>query len=201
MSKDFYTILKERRSFYNISKETAVSIERIQEILENALQYTPSAFNSPSSRIVALLGEDHNKLWDIAKKELQEIVPPNQFPSTEEKIDSFRNGYGTILFFEDINVIEQLQRNYDLYHDNFPVWAHQSNGMLQYIIWSSLEIEGFGASLQHYNPLIDREVKNYWRLPSNWKLIAQMPFGKPTAIPDKREYASINERLKVFKSY
>lgn len=201
MSKEFYTILKERRSFYGISKETTISSERIQEILENALQYTPAAFNTPSSRIVALFGEDHNKLWDISKRELQKIVPPDQFPSTEEKIDSFHNGYGTILFFEDINVIEQLQRNYDLYHDNFPVWAHQSNGMLQYIVWSSLEIEGLGASLQHYNPLIDREVKSSWHIPPNWKLIAQMPFGKPTAPPDKREYTSINERLKIFKSY
>ncbi|ADL50313.1 nitroreductase family protein [Clostridium cellulovorans] len=201
MSKDFYIILKERRSFYGIGKETTISTEHIEEIIENALQYTPSAFNTPSSRIVLLFGEDHNKLWDITKKEFQEIVPLDQFPSVEEKINSFRNGYGTVLFFEDINVIEQLQRNYDLYHDNFPVWAHQASGMLQYIVWSSLEIEGLGASLQHYNPIIDREVKNHWRLPSNWKLIAQMPFGKPISVPDKREFTSINERLKVFKSY
>ncbi|NFV72581.1 nitroreductase, partial [Clostridium botulinum] len=38
---------------------------------------------------------------------------------------------------------------------------------------------GFGASLQHYNELIEEDVKKEWNIPNNWKLIAQMPFGKP----------------------
>ena len=36
-----------------------------------------------------------------------------------------------------------------------------------------------GASLQHYNPLIDNEVREHWGLPGQWQLIAQMPFGIP----------------------
>ncbi len=81
--------------------------------------------------------------------------------------------------FEDSEVVESLQANFALYKDNFPTWSQQSSGMLQFAIWTALEIEGFGATLQHYNPLIDEEVRKEWDVPENWKLIAQMPFGKP----------------------
>ena len=32
--------------------------------------------------------------------------------------------------------------------------------MLQLVVWTALEAEGLGATLQHYNPLIDDEVGN-----------------------------------------
>jgi predicted oxidoreductase (fatty acid repression mutant protein) len=78
------------------------------------------------------------------------------------------------------------------------VWAQQSNGILQYIIWTSLQEEGLGASLQHYNPLIDSEVKTQWNVPDSWELIAQMPFGKPTAPPGDKEFMPLEERVKIF---
>jgi uncharacterized protein len=71
--------------------------------------------------------------------------------------------------------------------------------MHQLVVWAGLEEEGLGAYLQHYNPLIDEEVKNEWHIPSNWKLIAQMPFGKPTSQPGKKEFKSIEDRVKYFK--
>lgn len=49
-----------------------------------------------------------------------------------------------------------------------------------------LEDTGLGASLQHYNPLIDDEVRKRWSLPREWKLIAQMPFGTPAGEPGER---------------
>lgn len=199
MKKDFYSAVKDRRSIYGISNEAVVSDERIQEIINHAVKHTPSSFNSQSSRVVVLLKEHHNKLWDIAKEILRKIVPSNQFSSTEEKLNSFRNGYGTILFFEDNNVIEKLQSDFSLYKDNFPIWSQQSSGMLQYVTWVALESEGFGASLQHYNPLIDEEVKKEWNIPQNWKLIAQMPFGNPTIQPDEKQFQPLEERIKMFK--
>ncbi len=77
----------------------------------------------------------------------------------KEKINSFASGYGTILYFEDMSVVEDLQKQFALYKDNFPVWSQQSSAMHQFVIWTSLEIEGFGASLQHYNELIEEDVK------------------------------------------
>jgi predicted oxidoreductase (fatty acid repression mutant protein) len=52
--------------------------------------------------------------------------------------------------------------------------------------------------LQHYNPLIDEKVKKTWNLPASWKLIAQMPFGKPTDQPGEKEFQPLEERVKFF---
>lgn len=199
MSKDFLTAVADRRTFYGISKETVVSDDRIKEIIEHAVKHTPSSFNSQSARVVLLLGNHHDKLWDIAKEALRKIVPADQFSSTEDKINSFKNGYGTVLFFEDNSVIESLQQQFALYKDNFKVWSQQSSGMHQFVIWTALEIEGFGASLQHYNELIENDIKKEWSIPENWKLIGQMPFGKPTGNPDEKQFLPLEERVKVFK--
>ena len=77
-------------------------------------------------------------------------------------MNAFKSGYGTVLYFEDSEVVEELQEKFALYKENFPIWSQQSSGMLQFAIWTALEIEGFGATLQHYNPLIDEEVRKEW---------------------------------------
>lgn len=199
MKNEFYTAVEKRRTFYGISKETSISDDRIKEIIEHALKNTPSAFNSQSARIVLLLGEHHDKLWDITKEALRKIVPNDKFATTEEKINSFRNGYGTVLFFEDNSVIESLQEKFTAYKDNFPKWSQQSSGMHQYVIWVSLEIEGLGVSLQHYNELIENDVKKEWNIPDSWGLIAQMPFGKPTAQPGEKQMLPLQERIRIYK--
>ncbi|WP_138492920.1 nitroreductase family protein [Paenibacillus pinistramenti] len=192
--------LKTRRSYYGISNESTISDDQIVEIVQEAVKYTPSSFNSQTARAVVLLGENHNKLWDITKEELRKISKSEEaFVSTSEKMASFNNGYGTVLFFEDEQVIKGLQEQFAAYADNFPVWANQANGMLQLVVWTSLEEAGLGASLQHYNPLIDSEVQSTWGIPSSWKLIAQMPFGKPAMQPGEKQFQPVEERVKVFK--
>ncbi len=200
MAKDFFTALKDRRSYYGISKEQVISDQRIQEIVEEAVKYTPTSFNSQTSRAVVLLGEHHEKIWNITEDILREVVGnEEQFKSTAEKMNGFRSGYGTVLFFEDNNVVAGLQQQFEAYADNFPIWSNQSNGMLQLVVWTALEQEGLGASLQHYNPLIDEKVKNEWNIPEHWKLIAEMPFGKPTFQPGEKEFQPVEERVKTFK--
>jgi len=41
-------------------------------------------------------------------------------------------------------------------------------------------------------------VKEQWKLPQSWKLIAQMPFGKINALPAQKEYLPLEQRLRVF---
>jgi predicted oxidoreductase (fatty acid repression mutant protein) len=199
MSKDFLAAIKQRRSIYAISKESTISDERIQEIVKETITHVPSAFNSQSTRIVVLFGEQHDKLWDLTTDILKAIVPEDQFASTKQRMDGFRNGYGTILFFEDQHVISGMQEAFVTYQDRFPVWAQHTSAMHQFVIWTSLELEGLGASLQHYNPLIDEKVKQDWNLPENWQLVAQMPFGKPTAPAGEKQFKPLDERLLVFK--
>ncbi|MED4599237.1 nitroreductase family protein [Paenibacillus validus] len=197
--KDFLTAVRERRTIYGISQESPISDERIVEIIREAVKYTPSAFNSQSARVLVLLGEQHHKLWDLTKEILRGIVQADQFASTEQRINGFRSGHGTVLYFEDMTVIEGLQASFPSYSEHFPSWSQQSNGMLQFVIWTALENEGLGASVQHYNPLIDEKVKTSWIIPQSWKLIAQMPFGKPTAPAGEKEFKPLEERIKVSK--
>lgn len=199
MKKDFYQAIQDRRSIYGISNERIVSEEKIQEVVNHAVLHTPSAFNSQNARVLILFGEQHHKLWDLTKETLRKVVPEDKFGPTEEKLNSFNAGYGTILYFEDLSVVEDLQQRFQLYKDNFPLWSLQSVGMLQLVVWTALELEGLGASVQHYNPLIDEAVKQEWKIPEKWRLIAQMPFGKPIAAPGEKEFLPLEERVQVFK--
>ncbi|MGG7143968.1 nitroreductase family protein [Clostridium nigeriense] len=199
MNKNFYDAIKERRSIYAISKESPIADERIQEIVEDIVKHVPSAFNSQTTRTVILLGESHDKLWDITMNALRKIVPASDFTSTEEKINSFKGGYGTVLFFEDFAVVEALQQQFELYKDNFPVWALQTSGMMQFSVWTAFATEGLGASLQHYTELIDSEVKREFNIPSTWKMMAQMPFGKIVAGAGEKTFNPIETRVKVLK--
>ncbi|MEC2531231.1 nitroreductase family protein [Bacillus cereus] len=199
MTKDFYTALKERRTYYGINKEVQVSDEKIKEIVEFAVKYTPSAFNSQTARLVVLFGEAHDKLWDITTETLRKVVGDGDFSGTQQKMDSFKAGYGTVLFFEDEAIVKSLQEKFAAYAENFPIWSHQASGMHQLVVWTGLEAEGLGASLQHYNPLIDDEVKQEWKVPANWKLIAQMPFGKPVVHAGEKEFQPLEDRVKIYK--
>lgn len=199
MNSQFLSAIKARRTFYGISKETVITDEELQQLIQEAVKHTPSAFNSQSARAVLLLGQQHDKLWNLTKEALKKVVPVPNFAATEEKINSFQAGYASLLFLEDMTVVENLQKNYPLYKDNFPLWSLQSSGMVQLVIWTALEEAGFGASLQHYNPLIDESVKSEWNLPPEWKLLAQMPFGKPSAQPSDKEFLPITERVRIFK--
>ncbi|MBD8498040.1 nitroreductase family protein [Paenibacillus arenosi] len=199
MSKDLLKALKERRSIYGISKDHVVSDTRIEELVAEAVQHTPSAFNSQSARVVVLLGEQHDKLWNLTEDALRKVVPAENFTPTKEKMDAFRSGYGTVLFFEDETVVKGLQEQFALYSDNFPIWSQQSSGMLQFVVWTLLDAEGFGATLQHYNPLIDAGIAEEWNIPSTWKLTGQMPFGKPTVTAGEKAFQPLDSRLKVFK--
>lgn len=198
MEKNFMETLKNRRSVYGISSEAPISDEKTAEIIKEAVKHVPSAFNNQSTKTAVLFGESHKTLWNIVMKTLKNIVPEDKFEPTEKKINSFAAGHGTILYFDDTEITKGLMEKFPLYKDNFPIWAEQSNGMVQFAVWCLLEELGFGATLQHYNPLIDEEVKKTFNLPAHWKLIAQMPFGKPTAPAGEKDFADIDERVKVF---
>ena len=168
-------------------------------MIEQVVKHTPSAFNSQTARVVLLLGDSHTKLWNITMEALRKIVPEDKFEPTKEKINSFNAGYGTVLFFEDNSTVEYLQGEFPLYKDNFPVWSKESSGMHQFNVWTSLKLLGYGASLQHYNELIEEQVKKEWNLPANWQMRAQMPFGKSTSEPGEKEFNPLEDRVKVFK--
>lgn len=198
MNMDFYKAIEQRRSIYALGKTKIKSEAKIVEIITFALKHVPSAFNSQSTRIVVLFNKESEKFWKITQGALKKVVPPKVFENTKKKIAEFNAGFATILFFEDQEVVKKLMTQFELYKDNFPLWSHQTNGMHQFAIWTALSGEGLGTSLQHYNPLVDEEVKKTWKIPSSWNLLAQMPVGSVESPAPEKSYDPIEERLLVF---
>lgn len=65
-------------------------------------------------------------------------------------------------------------------------------------VWVGLEALGFGANLQHYNPLIDSPVSKQWNIPTDWQLIGQLVFGSPEDSPKEKSQKPIEERVKIY---
>jgi len=113
----FLAYIKNRRSYYPLSKELPISTQRIQEIIGEAVQHVPSSFNSQSNRVVVLFGAEHEKFWDLTTEVLKAIVPAEQWEPTGQKMAMFRGAAGTALFFEDQEVVEGLQAKFAPYAD------------------------------------------------------------------------------------
>ena len=198
--ESFKDALRKRRSFYALTGRSALSDAELEQMLRFAAEHVPSAFNSQTTRLVLLTEEAHRKLWNIVKETLRPIVPAEAFARTESKIDTgFAAGYGTVLFLEDLQTVRALQEKFPTYAAHFQTWSEQTNAMHQLAVWVMLEEAGMGASLQHYNPLIDDAVKAAWKLPKSWRLIAEMPFGIPAAQPGEKTMQPLDERVLTFR--
>ncbi len=184
--------LKNRRSHYDIHKNIPVSEEKVFDLIKEATELVPDAYNMKSSRLVVATGAKQDELWDNIDKVFENKIP-------REKINSFKNGYGTILYFYDNAVVKELQDKFPTYADNFPKWANQSAGMLQLSIWSALKELDIGASLQHYNPIIDDMIREMFDIPESWVLNAQMPFGGIGSHPEPKMSEDITLRVKFAK--
>lgn len=195
---EFTNILKNRRSIYDLGRNVSQSNEELTTLIQEAIKESPTAFNAQSTRAVILFGNAHEKLWEMTEEALRPLTPADAFPNTQNKLASFKKGYGTVLFFKDTDVIKNLQEQFALYADNFPDWSEQSNGIATANTWVALSEEGLGANLQHYNPVIDEAVAKEWSIPANWKLRAQLVFGSPESPAGEKEYMNDADRFRVF---
>lgn len=189
---DMLDVLRQRRSYYSLTPALPVSEQAVEERVRTLTELVPDAFNMKSSRVVLAFGEASRRLWDAVYDSFGGKVP-------RAKIDSFAAGAGTVLFFYDEATVQKLQKDYPLYADNFPLWALQASGMLQFSVWSGLRELGVGASLQHYNPVIDPAVRRLFGVPESCRLIAQMPFGGIGAEPEPKEPEDTGARVRVFR--
>lgn len=194
----FTDTLKNRRSIYHLGRNVSLSNEELTTLIKEAIKESSTAFNAQSTRAVILFGDAHEKLWEITEEALRPLTPAEAFPNTQNKLAGFKNGYGTVLFFKDTDVVKGLQEQFELYADNFPDWSEQSNGIATANTWVALVDKGLGANLQHYNPVIDEAVAKEWNIPSNWKLRSQLVFGSPETPAEEKEYMNDADRFRVF---
>ena len=194
----FLDYIKQRRTIYAVGKSVALTPEQIESVIKEAVNHSPSAFNSQTSRIVTLFGDSHLQFWNIVRETLRKIVPEAAFEGTNAKINSFAAGYGTVLFYEDQDVVKSLQEQFALYADNFPVWSEHSSAIAQFSVWTALSEHNIGASLQHYNPIVDAEIAEIFDIPANWKLRAQLVFGSIEAPAGEKTFMAEADRFKTF---
>lgn len=198
MSNTLQDALKNRRSCRELTADCPLTPAQVEALCGFALNNVPSSFNSQSTRLVLLTGTANRTFWNIVLETLRPLVPAEKFGGTETKITLFAAGTGTILFFEDRAAIEKLQAEFPSYRDRFPAWSEHTSAMHQLALWLLLEDAGCGASLQHYNPIIDQAVAQTWNLDPTWKLIAQMPYGGIRSKPAAPEKQPLSTRLNMF---
>ncbi|MBQ8482049.1 MAG: nitroreductase family protein [Alphaproteobacteria bacterium] len=191
--------LRNRRSVYGLGKLSASVNGCLEDSIKSCLLNCPTPFNVQSARLVILLNKHHQILWDKIWNNLKGIIPSQRQKVTEEKIKGFAKAYGTILFFEDKDALRELKKQFPAYRKNMKIWTQQANGMLQFMIWQIMAENNIGASLQHYNEIIEDDVYSMYDLPKNWELVAQMPFGSIEKEPAEKTFLPLDERVKIFK--
>ena len=194
----FLDQIKQRRTIYAIGKNVTLENSKIESVIQEAVKQSPSSFNSQTSRVVTLFGQSHDKFWDIVLETLRKIVPAAAFEGTSGKIASFKAGHATVLFYEDQDVVKLLQEQFALYADNFPVWSEHSTAIAQFAVWTALAEHNIGASLQHYNPIVDEEVASTFDIPANWKLRAHLVLGSIDPGAGATTYIDDAVRFKTF---
>lgn len=71
MKRTFEEALEHRRSYYSIGSSSPVSDEELIRVVRQAVKHVPSAFNSQSTRIVLLLGDEHKKTLGYRERYLE----------------------------------------------------------------------------------------------------------------------------------
>lgn len=197
--KSYQEAVKSRRSIYKLGRNIPCLQSEIIAAVERMVKDSPSAFHMQSARVVVTMLDHHENVWHITKGELKKTLPADRFAVLEKKIDGFEAAYGTILFFESSNMIQAMQEQIFQYADNFPTWAMQANGMLQFAVWTALADLGLGANLQHFNPIIDEPIKQIFALPDSWDLTAQLVFGEKLEDPKPLDKVPTGTRVKIFR--
>lgn len=195
----FIQEIEKRRTIYAIGSNVQHSNEELEVLIKKAIRLSPSAFNSQSSRAVILFDDSHKKFWEIVRETLRQIIPESAFKGTNNKISSFAAGKGTVLFYEDQDIVKGLQEQFAAYADNFPIWSEHSSAIAQFAVWTALSEVNVGASLQHYNPIADAETAKAFGVPETWKLRAQLVFGSIEAPAGEKEFMEDDARFKTFK--
>lgn len=91
-----------RRTIYKLGKNSPVPDSKIEELVNAAILNVPSSFNTQSTRLVVLLHEEHDKLWDLAIEAFGSLVASGAVPEetwknqTLPKIQGFKAAAGTV---------------------------------------------------------------------------------------------------------
>ncbi|KAG4257655.1 hypothetical protein FPRO03_13782 [Fusarium proliferatum] len=198
MADQYLAEIKSRRTHYSIEAKSPISDCRIIEIAQEVVKHTPSSFNCQSTRLVVLLKDEHVKFWALAKECFKATMKPGNYAEYEKKLLQRQAGYGTILLYEDLDVVREYQAKFPRFATHLLQFSEHNNAMQTLNLWTALSLEGLGCNLQHINPIIDQRLIGEWDISPQWSLKGQLVFGKPTgSILHMKTSLPIEDRLFV----
>lgn len=188
----FLKVFANRRTQYALKNTlpAGVTVEQVQDIVQQFVKNTPTSFNSQTIRAVILTGELHNKVWNSVVDALEAEAAKKRPASARDE------AFGTIVFFDDKDAISSIQGQFPAYKDYFPIFASTSNGGAQIGTWAAIGELGLGGHLQHYNGYIEGALKG--KVPESWTVQAQLVFGTPVADPYEKTF--IENEVKVLEN-
>lgn len=96
-SSDLLKLLLKRRTTHYLGKDQELDKQVVIKILRETLLVSPSFFNAQTTRIVLLLDEENEKLWELVKECLEKHTKERSLaPDTVEKLNGFKQANGTV---------------------------------------------------------------------------------------------------------
>jgi predicted oxidoreductase (fatty acid repression mutant protein) len=178
-----------RRTQYQLKKALpeGVTIEQVQDIVQQLVKNTPTSFNSQTVRAVVITGDLHNKVW----QSVADAIPTDAQKKRPTSIKD--EAFGSVIFFDESAALKKIQDAFPAYADYFPIFASTSNGAAQINTWALIGELGLGGHLQHYNQWVESALKG--KVPESWNVVAQLAFGIPVGEPDEKTF--IENEVKV----
>ncbi|RFU26258.1 hypothetical protein B7463_g10082, partial [Scytalidium lignicola] len=196
---------KYRRSVYGLKDTSPVPDSRIEEIINEVTSFAPSSYNTQPGRITLVLGQKHKDLWDAVINAAEPILKgagPGVWDAMGPRFQAFKNAYGSVLFWISGQAIKESQETHKAAAHMFDQFADHASGMSQILVWTALEIEGFGANLQHMAaiPPVEAVIKKFAGVPDDYSLKANLNFGEPAQPhPENPAKLPASETLKIIK--
>ncbi|KAJ4267514.1 putative nitroreductase [Fusarium torreyae] len=196
---------KYRRTVYGLKDTSPVPDSRIEEIVREVISFAPSSYNTQPGRYTLVLGEKHKQLWDVVVENAAPVLKaagPHVWAAMEPRFQRFNNAYGSLVFWTRGQSLQESKETHKSAAHLIDSFADHSGGMAQILLWTALELEGFGASLQHTgaSPPVEVALKQFLGVPDDYHFQANMVFGEPAQpFPDVPEKLPIDETLTVLK--
>lgn len=189
---------------------SGVTYDTIVAVAEAAVKESPTSFNCQDTRVLTLLGGDHERYWRLFLN--------NPCLTMAERIRIEQHllpAMGTMLLFVDNDVVQGLCSTYPTYAKELPMYATQGVAMAVTAVWSALCTidKSLGAVDCHFgypvapaeravdeakrlklNPGFPREMS----VPESWLLVSELVFGSVERAPCEVAEVEDSRRCMVF---
>eukprot|EP01113_Clastostelium_recurvatum_P023543 TRINITY_DN2808_c0_g1_i3.p1 TRINITY_DN2808_c0_g1~~TRINITY_DN2808_c0_g1_i3.p1 ORF type:complete len:285 (+),score=60.42 TRINITY_DN2808_c0_g1_i3:124-978(+) len=179
-----------RRPSSTLTTKTTTSSSPKSSSRDNITRAINSSVHThhPSSRVIILVGKDHIKLWDFIYFSMKAILTDEEFKESPHAALASRlmnvDGHhtttaGTVLFLEKAGSRPHTYRPRTLQPRGLASYT-SSKSYPEDDVHSTLYALGLASSIQFFSGLIESTARQYWNLPSGYRLVSQMPFGQPS---------------------